>query len=117
MKRILLILIISCGIIACGNAQKPAVVGTGVRITQPPTEKILVADETEVVASGKTGFRIITSNDTIAHKLMSKFETNGMTKFTYVQKSDRHGKYWERSFYFKNDSWNAVALFISNGFK
>lgn len=94
---------------ACSHAQ--------VKVSAPPTEKVLVADETEVIASGKTEFRIITSNDSISHYLMRKFENNGMTKFTYVQKSDRHGKYWERSFYFKNESWNAVVLFINNNFK
>jgi hypothetical protein len=92
---------------------KPAVTGTGVKIVTPPSERTLVADETEVVASGKTGFRIITCNDVIANKLMKQFENNGMTKFTYVQKKDRHGKYWERSLYFKNESWNDVAGFIN----
>lgn len=98
---------------ACGYSQTPSVVGTGVKITQPPTEKILVADETEVIASGKTSFRIITSNDSIAHKLMRRFENDGMTRFTYTPKKDRHGKYWERTFYFKNESWNIVADYIN----
>jgi len=112
MKYITLILALVCTV-ACSNAQKPAIVGTGIRITAPPTEKTLVADETEIVASGKTGFRIITSNDTIAKLLMQKFENNGMTRFTYDKKKDRHGSYWQRSFYFKNESWNDVITYVN----
>ena len=85
------------------------------RLMTPPLEKTLVADETWIVMSGKTSFRVITSNDTIAHRIMKRME-NRMTKFTYVQKRDRMGNYWERSFYFKNDEWNYVVLFINNDF-
>lgn len=84
------------------------------KIDSPPVSKVLVADETWIIASGKTSFRIITSNDTISHRLMAKFENNGMDRFTYVKKSDRHGVYWERSFYFKNECWSMVTLFINN---
>lgn len=115
--KMLIIAFLLLSVASCSNAQRPAPVGTTIRITAPPTEKVLVADETQIVASGKTGFRIITSNDSISHWLMRKFETDGMTKFTYVQKKDRHGSYWERSFYFKNESWNSVILFINNRFR
>ena len=85
------------------------------KISGPPTEKTLIADETWIVASGKSAFRVITSNDTIAYKVRSKFEQSGdITRFTYVQKTDRLGKYWERSFYFKNEKWNDIVLFINS---
>jgi len=84
------------------------------KVTGPPTEKTLIADETWIVASGKSAFRVITSNDNIAYKIRSTFEQSGdITRFTYVQKSDRKGKYWERSFYFKNKKWNDIVLFIN----
>jgi len=87
------------------------------KINYPPVNKVLVAKETWIIASGKTSFRIITSDDSVAHKLVRKFEGNGMTKASYIQKEDRLGYYWERSFYFKNDSWNMVTLFINNKFR
>lgn len=76
----------------------------------------LVADETWFVKSGATGFRIVSSNDTISKRMITKFSMV-MTKMTHVAKRDRHGPYWERSFYFKNDEYNIVVLFINNGFK
>ncbi len=112
MKRILLLLI-TVSLFACSNGQSPNVTGTGVRITAPPTEKTLVADETWIVASGKSSFRVICSNDKISQMLMQKFEHDGMTKFVYTKKKDRGGQYWECTFYFKNESWNKVAEFIS----
>ena len=84
---------------------------------QPPSQKTLVEDETWVVASGKSSFRVITSNDSIAHWFMKKYEKKGIVRFTYVQKRDRKGLYWERSFYFKNEEWNNVVEFIKAGFK
>jgi len=114
MKRILLTLMVILSF-ACGHAQNPSPlsVSKGVKITSPPTEKILIMDETWVVASGKTSFRIITSNEVISHQIMSRFEKNGMTKFTYTMKKDRKGPYWERSFYFKNDKWNTIVDFVN----
>ena len=84
---------------------------------QVATQKKLIQDETWIVNSGKSSFRIITSNDSIAHYLRRKFEHNGITKFVYLQKKDRHGYYWERSFYFRNEDRDRVILFIQNGFK
>jgi hypothetical protein len=108
MKYILLIALIA--MTACTNAQ----VG---KLNAPPPQKELVADETWIVASGKSSFRVICSNDSISHWIRRKFENNGITKFTYVLKKDRKGQYWERSFYFKNEEWNMVVLFINNRFK
>lgn len=118
MKRIanrtFVVLILVIGVSSCGNSQVPKFMGNKtVQIECPPSQKVLIADETEVVASGKTSFRIITSNDSIAHFIMRKFENNGMTKFTYTPKKDRHGRYWERTFYFKNEMWDEVANFIN----
>lgn len=90
-------------------------ISVNAQVTNPPSEKTLIANETWIVASGKSAFRVITSNDTIAYKIRSKFEESGdITRFTYVQKSDRKGRYWERSFYFKNEMWNSIVLFINN---
>ena len=86
-------------------------------VAQTAAQKKLIEDETWIADSGKSSFRIITSNDSIAFYLRRKFENNGITKFTYVQKKDRHGYYWERSFYFRNEDRNRVLLFIRNGFK
>lgn len=80
------------------------------------SERKLVADETWFVKSGTSGFRIVSSNDTISKKMMEKF-TPVMTKITHILKKDRKGPYWERSFYFKNTEYNTVVLFINNGFK
>lgn len=107
MKHILIGLCILFSLVASAQTSP------NVKLTGPPTEKILVADETWVISSGKASFRIITSNDTISKRLMQKFENNGMTKFTYTQKKDRRGGYWERAFYFKNDKWNDVAAFVN----
>jgi hypothetical protein len=109
MKYTLLVILMVM-MTACTDAQ----VG---RVSSPPSQKELVADETWIVASGKSGFRLISSNDSISHWIRRKFEGDGITKFTYVLKKDRHGQYWERSFYFKNEDWNKVVLFINNRFK
>lgn len=117
MKRILLVVML-LSTIACTNAQtKPAVTGTGVKITAPPAEKTLVADETEVIASGKSSFRIISSNATISQKIKDKFGSSHITRINQTKKHDRGGDYWEISFYFKNESWNEVANFINTNCK
>lgn len=87
-----------------------------IKISSPPSEKQLVANETWIVASGRGSFRVITSNDSIAHAFMGRVEQQ-MSKFTYIQKKDRHGYYWERCFYFKNEYWDSVVLFINNKFR
>lgn len=80
-------------------------------------DRVLIAKETWYQPSGKSGaFRIITSNDSIAHKIMSKYGSV-MTKFTYTQKKDRAGYYWERSFYFKKEHYDTIALYINNKFQ
>ena len=75
------------------------------------TKKTLLADETWLAASGDKHFRIITCNDSIAHKVMSSFEKD-MTRFTYNRKKDRHGDYWERSFYFLNEHYAKIIGYI-----
>lgn len=86
------------------------------KVDSPPVTKILIDSQTYVMASGKSSFRIITSNDTIARRFMGNME-DCMDRVSYIIKTDRNGKYWERSFYFKNSYWNIVALFIQNGYK
>ena len=78
---------------------------------QIPLKKTLVADETWVVASGTGSFRFITSNDSVAKKIVY---LEGITRFTASQKVDRYGQYWERSFYFDNKYWNNVIKFIKS---
>lgn len=82
-----------------------------------PEKKTLVADETWVVPSGAASFRVITSNDSVAHWMMKKFEEDGLKRVSYLRKEDRKGKYWERSFYFSNKEWDKVKEFIKNCFK
>lgn len=108
--KYLLIMLLSISLSCQGQTTK-------VSVTNPPSEKVLIADETWIVASGKSGFRLIISNDFIAKQVLTKFEGKGITKFTYTQKKDRNGYYWERSYYFKNESWNLVTLFVKNGFR
>jgi hypothetical protein len=105
--KYLLVFSLICALSTNINAQKPV-------LNSPPTERVLVADETEIIASGKSGFRIICSNDSISAKLIRIFQNNGITKLTRTLKKDRRGSYWERSFYFKNESWNNVCVFINN---
>ena len=112
MKVLFMALLLSLSVMACGQT-----IQTGVKVNAPPVQKTLILDETWIVASGKSSFRIITSNDSVAHKFMAKFENSGMDRFTYVKKNDRKGDYWERSFYFKNECWNIVTLFINNKLK
>jgi hypothetical protein len=101
MKKLLLLLVLSFGIMS---------------IQAQPKDGKLIADETWYVESGKTAFRIVTANDVIRKKFMDKYSAK-MTKFTYIQKKDRKGGYWESSFYFKNEDYNTIVSFVNNGFK
>lgn len=76
----------------------------------PPT-KTLVYPQTWVQPSGKGQFRIITNNDSIAHKITFVI---GVIRYTAAQRQDRNGYYWERSFYFQNYNWNNVVRFIDS---
>lgn len=78
-------------------------------------QKALICNETWFSSSSKT-FRIITSDDKVAHFIMSKYE-NVMEKFTYTRKSDRKGYYWERSFYFKLPLADTIVKAIQINFK
>lgn len=71
--------------------------------TQPgiPSTKTLVADETWVVASGTASFRVICCNDSITKRVL----TQRFQRVTAARKQDRHGYYWEYSFYFLNSEW------------
>lgn len=84
---------------------------TSVLYAQIPIKKTLVADETWVVVSGKSAFRVITTNDDIYEQITKEFR-NKMYRITSDLKEDRTGKYWETSLYFKNEWWNDVVLFI-----
>ncbi len=82
--------------------------------SQKPKDGVLVADETYFVKSGKTGFRIVTSNDSISYKLIAQFANTGKAhKITHDVREDRFGKYWSRSFYFKNDYYDEVVIFVN----
>ena len=80
-----------------------------------PKDGVLVADETWFVKSGKTGFRVITCNDSVSCWMIKKFANTGKAnKVTHTVKKDRHGYYWERSFYFKDEEYNDVAIFLNS---
>lgn len=82
-------------------------------VGSPPTEKTLIGEQTWVVKSGESRFRFITSHDSVAYWIRSKFEKdNTIQSFTYTQKKDRKGTYWERSFYFKNEEWDRVVEYL-----
>lgn len=109
MKLILIFLFL----IAC----TPSIAQVRVKVEVPPAEKVTIAERTTIVASGKNAFRVITSDDSIAHKMTKRFEKNECYRIVYDRKDDRYGSYWERSFYFKNENWNAVIIFVNNRFK
>jgi len=65
------------------------------------------------VKSGEKRFRIITSHDSVAYWIRSKFERDWTIEdMNYSQKKDRKGVYWERSFYFKNEDWDKVIGYL-----
>lgn len=78
---------------------------------QPPATKMLVSKQTWVVKSTPTTFRVITSNDSVANKIVF---LEGITRFTYLRLEDRYGVYWERSFYFDNKWWNNIVRWIDS---
>jgi hypothetical protein len=78
---------------------------------QIPRQKTLIYPETWIMASGNSQFRVITSNDSISRSVVY---LEGIIKFTYLQKEDRHGIYWERSYYFQNKSWNTVVKWVDS---
>lgn len=82
-----------------------------------PLGTIRVADETEYVPSGESAFRIVTVNDSIASKLITKF-TRTWTRYTCTLKEDKKHKelYFEYSIYFKSEDSNTVMAFISTNF-
>ena len=88
-------------------------VSAQVKITAPPEKMVEIGKQTEVVASGEKKFRIITSNDSVAYWVRSKFEHDLITRMTYDRKKDRNGAYWERSFYFNNEDWNSVVAYLN----
>jgi len=101
----ILVMAILLGLSTIGLGQMP--------IGSPPTEETMVGKETYVVKSGEKSFRFITSNDSVAYWIRSRFEKDGtITKFTYIQKKDRYGVYWERSFYFKNEDWDRIVSYL-----
>lgn len=105
MKTLIMALLLSLSI-AC-EAQVTMPIGS------PPAEKTLVGKETWVVKSGESSFRFITANDSVAYWIRSRFEKDWTIKsMSYVQKKDRHGTYWERSFYFKNEEWDNVVSYL-----
>lgn len=83
-------------------------------VAQPPQTKLLIAQETWVIASGASSFRVITASDSLSHWIMAKYEDSLIVRVSYVQKEDRKGKYWERSFYFKNEDYKEIITFIRN---
>lgn len=85
-----------------------------VKITAPPDKKVEICKNTEVVASGEKRFRIITSNDSVAYWIRSKFEYDLITRITMDRKKDRHGMFWERSFYFDNEDWSVVVMYLNS---
>ena len=89
-------------------------VSAQVKITAPPEKKVEIGRQTEVVASGEKRFRIITSNDSVAYWIRSKFEHELITRMTYDRKKDRNGTYWERSFYFNNEDWDTIVLYLNS---
>jgi hypothetical protein len=82
------------------------------QITAPPEKKTEIGKLTQIVKSGEKSFRIITSHDSVAYWVRSKFEHTLITRITMDKKKDRSGDYWERSFYFKNESWDDVVNYI-----
>lgn len=88
------------------------------QVSSPPPTKTLIAHRTWIVASGAKSFRIITTDSGMAHKLLSTFEFKGIFKFSYVEKTNAEEgyKYWERTYYFKNEMWNEVVDTV-NSFK
>lgn len=86
----------------------------GVAFSQPPKEGVLIADETYLVKSGKTGFRVVTVNDSITKCIVVQFANNGKAeKITFRRVADWHGAYQECSFYFKNEQYDEVTQFIN----
>jgi hypothetical protein len=81
--------------------------------SQIPEKRKLVADGTWIMASGKEMFRIITTNDSISNMIVRKFWIGYIHRYTNSKKKDRFGEYYERSFYFKNTSWNELVAFIN----
>ena len=78
---------------------------------QIPTSKTLVADETWIVNSGNSSFRFITSNENIYHALLKEMQYHAY-KVVSSLKQDRKGRYWEYTFYFKNEVWNDIDSFV-----
>lgn len=85
-----------------------------VNIDAPPVKNTSVGYRTKVSAYGKNLFRITTSNDSVGHRILHS-HWNGMAK--YVIKRNRIGAVRKRIFYFKNNSWNDLCLFINSGLK
>jgi hypothetical protein len=88
---------------------------------QAPEKKTTVADETEIVKSGDKKFRIITSNDEIASKMVAKFKPTILVSLNSAKRDVKYkGKlqtYWETSYYFLNEDYDKVMAFIKAGFK
>jgi|SRR5688572_20143258 len=113
MKRILCML---CIVLTLSVAAQKVEVPTA-----PPEKKALVADETEVVRSGEKKFRIITSNDEISAKMLGKFKPSILVSLNGAKRTVKYkGKpqiYWEYSYYFNNEDYNTVMMFVKGGFK
>lgn len=87
--------------------------------SQAPEKKTLLVDETEIVKSGDSKFRVITTNDTISHKIMVAYKNTLMLSYSAFKRVDNRRKdtYWEQSFYFDNKDYNRVVAYIKGGFK
>lgn len=105
MKTLMIAMLLAITVAANSQVNMP--------IGGPPAEKTLVGKSTWVVKSGESKFRIITAHDSMAYWMRSKFEfSNLKPRIVIDPKECIHGRYFERSFYFKNDDWDEVIGYI-----
>lgn len=73
----------------------------------------IIADETEMEATptGKS-LKVITSNETLATRLIKHYNATQELKYNFQYKSDRHGKYPVWTFYFKPESKEEVKKLV-----
>lgn len=86
MKKILLSLLIASSITASAAG------------TDKPTP-VVIADETTMVETATTDkLKVVSSNETIANKIIAKFKICGCISYSVRYKKDRMGQYAEYTF-------------------
>lgn len=123
MKRVLLNIfllgLVICAAVLLSKAQKPSFenLTSSVMFQTIPENKTLVADETWIMASGKSSFRIICVNENLQSLIFTRWRKE-LTRYSGYPKTDKTGeRYEEVSYYFKNEKYVDVMAFIKRGFK